>query len=363
MITQTQNNTNKALYCYFGELGFFDNNIPGHSFYQIGLLDSLSEKYSVIKFDFYNYIDTTVVSSSRPKYSTDKIGKAISQHADFLIDQYRLSYSDVIKNINNRVYDKLFLKARFRNLSTLEQRIKDATRFETIIQHAISCKYDPSDIVVIDTDMSLSEEMIATLSNLKIKIEIPSITIPGISRYFLGVCMDIHKKQIESAKKPPVLTYHGNLDSNNYKQGHSKNQIIFEIIESVNHEFTFDQTTFELILATKITDFTTKLVEKMPRVKLVPRQNRELIWAALSGSLASINVSKDLYLEKNFIPARVYEAIMAGIIPVSYKQSSVKAMSFDTVNDFFEICKFLKECSPADYFKVFSKLAEPLGTL
>lgn len=359
---ETNNNANKALYCYFGELGFFDNNIPGHSFYQIGLLDSLFEKYSVV-FDFYNYLDTNVAEPNRPKYSEDAIGKAISNHADSLIKSYRISYSDVIKNINNRVYSKLFLKARFRNLSTLEQKLKDATRFETIIQHALSCKYDPADIIVIDTDLSLSEEMIATLNNLKIQIEIPSITIPGISQHFLNVCMEVHEKQISSVKKPSTLIYHGNLDSNNYKYGHYKNQIIFEIVESVNHEFMFDKTTFDLVLAAKVTDVTLKLVEKMPRVILVPRQNRELIWSALSGSLASINVSKDLYLEKNFIPARVYEAIMAGTIPVSYKKSKVKAMSFDTTDDFFEICKFLKECSPADYFNVFYKLAEPLGSL
>jgi hypothetical protein len=50
--------TNKALYAYFGQLGTFEDNIPGHTFYQLGLIDELSKKYAVDKFDFVNYLHT-----------------------------------------------------------------------------------------------------------------------------------------------------------------------------------------------------------------------------------------------------------------------------------------------------------------
>jgi hypothetical protein len=93
---------------------------------------------------------------------------------------------------------------------------------------------------------------------------------------------------------------------------------------------------------------------------LIPRQNREEIWNSFTNSLVSINVSKDLYLQVGFTPARVYESIIFGVIPVSYMKGHHPAMTFETVDDFFEICKFLSECSAGDYFKILRETAKAL---
>ena len=67
----------KSLYCYFGELGIFEENIPGHTFYQIGLLDAISEKYGNDNFDFYNYMDTDGVFAVRPIYPDGILGQVL----------------------------------------------------------------------------------------------------------------------------------------------------------------------------------------------------------------------------------------------------------------------------------------------
>ena len=71
-------------------------------------------------------------------------------------------------------------------------------------------------------------------------------------------------------------------------------------------------------------------------------------------------MSKDLYLKECFIPARVYESVIFGTIPISYKIGSQPALTFHTVSEFEEICKFLKDCSGADYFKILSQIADSL---
>jgi hypothetical protein len=56
----------------------------------------------------------------------------------------------------------------------------------------------------------------------------------------------------------------------------------------------------------------------------------------------------------------VYESIIFGVIPVSYMKGHHSAMTFETVDDFFEICKFLSECSSGDYFKILREIAKAL---
>ena len=45
----------KSLYAYFGLLDLHNIDSPGHSLYQIGLVDSLRESFGEEKFDFYSY--------------------------------------------------------------------------------------------------------------------------------------------------------------------------------------------------------------------------------------------------------------------------------------------------------------------
>ena len=349
----------KSLYCYFGELGIFEENIPGHTFYQIGLLDAISEKYGNENFDFYNYMDTDHRAFAvRPLYPDGILGQVFEGFTQHLIADYRIGYEDVLLNMSNKEYDKIFLKARFRNLSTLQKKLKDAQRFETFIKHALACGYAPSDIVILDTDLSLSPEFLETIENLGITREIVSVTIPGIGSKFLDSCLSVHENSI----KPPVnsLLYYGNLSFDNYKEGHTKNPIINDIITQVENVKMFNGDTFQLTVAAKETEDLNHWIDSLDRVYLIPRQNREEIWNSFTNSLVSINVSKDLYLQAGFTPARVYESIIFGVIPVSYMKGHHPAMTFGTVDDFFEICKFLSECSAGDYFKILRETAKAL---
>jgi hypothetical protein len=350
----------KALYAYFGELGIFNDNIPGHTFYQLGLIDELSKQCSVDKFDFVNYLDTgDVDTGTRPNFPEDRLGDVFREFSDKLIDQYRLPQSTVFASIRNKTYSKLFLKARFRNLSTLEKKLKDAAYFETIIYVALDSGYKASDIIILDTDLSLSHKFLVKLNELGISIEIPSITIPGCSKDFIDACLDVH--QTHANKVSTHLMYYGNLSFDNYKEGHSKNPIINDIISAIDNTNKFDGSSFNMTVAAKSTSTLESWIDTMDRVALCPRENREAIWVDMQMSHVSINVSKDLYLKERFTPARVYESIIFGTIPVSYKDPRFHpAMSFDTVDDFFEICKFLSDCSTGDYFKILRQIADSL---
>jgi hypothetical protein len=351
--------SSKSLYAYFGELGLFDTNIPGHTFYQIGLMDSISEKFGTDQFDFLNYISDKYTSGSiDPEFPSGELGELMTRYSRKLINNYQIAYSEVIEKIKNKEYDKLFLKARFRNLSTLQKKLKDAKIFEDIITTALEVGYAPENIIILDTDLSLSESFLSTIEELGLRREIPSITIPGMSKGFIEDCLKVHENSTEDRYNN--LMYYGNLSFDNYKEGHSKNPIINDIIQSVDSTQMFDGTQFTMSVAAKSDLSLENWIGKLNRVALVPREDREFIWEHFSHSIVSVNVSKDLYLEKKFIPARVYESIIFGTIPVSYKWGQHPAMTFETVEDFWEICKFLAECSRKDYLKILRHCADQL---
>ena len=45
----------KSLYAYFGLLNLHTIDSPGHSLYQIGLMDSLRQTFGIDQFDFFSY--------------------------------------------------------------------------------------------------------------------------------------------------------------------------------------------------------------------------------------------------------------------------------------------------------------------
>lgn len=351
-----------SLYAYFGELGIFDQDIPGHTFYQVGLLDQLSLTYGCSNFDFFNYADTNSTPPGRPLYPADQLGDVFRKHTDRLVNLYRMSFDQTLEKISDREYSKLFLKARFRNLATLQKKMRDAARFEKIINHALEVGYEPKDIIILDTDLSLPDSFLERISRIGIVRQIPSVTIPGIGKRFLTDCLALHKAAStnENHVLGSKLVYYGNLSFDNYKEGHSKNPIINSIIEQVDSVRKFDNSQFSMTVAAKKTNELTDKISELQNVELCGRHERERIWEAMGSALACVNVSKDLYLEKGFIPARVYESIIFGTIPVSYKKSHHPAMAFETVDDFFEICKFLSECSRADYYKILESIANQL---
>lgn len=351
-----------ALYAYFGELGIFFDDIPGHTFYQIGLLDSISHNLGIDQFDFYNYLDEEAFDPNLPRPQfPDGLGSAVfTKYSDRLIDNYRIQYLKVLENIKEKKYSHVILKARFRNLSTLAKKINDTHRFEQIILAALDAGYDPSNIIILDTDLSLSDNFLNFVNEHKIKILTPSISISAIGTNFIYDCLQWHKDNISSLSRNSNLFYYGNLDTSNYKPGHTKNKIIHEIIDTISGVKTLYGQGFNLKIAAKETPLLGELIDTKKNVSLISRKERFEIWQAMETSLLSINVSKDKYIMAKFTPARVYESVALGIIPVSYKASTHPAMAFNDVDQFFEICKFLSEVSPTEYLDILEKVSSTL---
>jgi hypothetical protein len=351
--------TSIALYAYFGQLGIFDDNIPGHTFYQLGLLDEITQSHQIDGFEFFNYADPDEPATGRPIFPKDTLGIVFDKYCDELVLEYRTQFSKILNRVENKRYSKIFLKARFRNLSTLEKKLMDADRFERIIKTALVAGYRPDDIIILDTDLSLSKDFLKKANEIGLRIEIPSITMRTCSKRFIESCLEVHLA--ESYKRQNHLTYYGNLSFENYKQGHSKDPIIRDIINSIDGLEMFNGDQFTMTVAAKSTPELEDWIAGKSQVRLCPRQNRDEIWDSLLHSLVSVNVSKNLYLTEGFTPARVYESLMLGVIPVSYKDKRLHpAMSFETVEEFFEICKFLSECSAADYNKILTQMVNSL---
>jgi hypothetical protein len=334
----------KSLYAYFGLLDLHNIDSPGHSLYQIGLVDSIRESFGDEKFDFYSYYPEEVISSAELKGFPDtELGTLFKKYRDNLFDKPIHNIDKLLKNIENKEYSKLYLKARFRNLSTLAKKWKDAQDFERIIECALVSGYTKDSIIILDTDLSLSDKFIKQVENIA-TILIPSIDFNGISNSFLRDCVNIHTSHI----RPSYLNtiFYGNINTLNYKEGNNKSEILYDIL---NYDI------IDGILICKHADYS----QYSNKFNFIDRSDRSLIWEALESSTIMLNITKEKYNEQRFIPARIYEAMIFGMIPVSYKFDFLcKAFSFETVEEFSEIYKYLMECTPEDIQRAYTYFIE-----
>lgn len=340
-------NDKRVLYAYFGNLGIFSEDIPGHSFYQIGLLDAIREREGDdCKFDFYSYLP--VPEPQEKIFPDDAIGQLNDRYMKELIAEYRLSYKSVIDNIRNGRYSAIYLKARFRNLSTLAKGFNDAYQFEAFIKEAA----DVPDlkVYVLDTDLSLSDEFLESAAEYGVKRIVPSIDMPGVGSGFMKDVLEIHATKGLSKTKNQIM-YYGNLDFKNYKAGHEKNPIIFDLINKLHSYRKFNKDGFSVIHAGKPT-------EDISVSRTIHRKNRAEIWQEFKFSVASINISKDLYVDKGFLPARVYEAAMFGTVTVSFMDKTLHpSFGFTTVEEAIEQLTYLSEIHYHDYLTVLESQA------
>ena len=345
----------KSLYAYFGLLNLHKIDSPGHSFYQLGLLDSIrNEFYNSplaagyvpidVQFEFFSYYPPELINQEilDPEniLPNTELGKVFSDYEDSLIYAKIFDLDTIITSIKNKSYDKLFLKARFRNLSTLSKKWNDTTIFEEILNTAISSGYTKDQIIILDTDLSLPQSFLDEYSD-KLTIIIPSIDIPGISVEFLTKCIEVNRL----SKKVNSSIFYGNIDTSDYNAGNSKSEILVPALSWLNNYYTEFAYDGRLILINK--KDTSNIFEGSI---FVPRNNRKYIWDILSESTIMINITKDKYSKEHFIPARVYEAMIFGMIPVSYNfEFLCKAFSFSKISELSEIIKYLHNCSPEDY--------------
>jgi hypothetical protein len=336
----------KSLYAYFGLLDLHNIDSPGHSLYQIGLVDSLRESYGEEKFDFYSYYPEEVINSADlVGFPDTELGKLFHKYRTDLFDKPIHNIDEVLQMISEKKYSKLYLKARFRNLSTLSKKWKDALDFERIIKCAVAAGYSKDQIIILDTDLSLSDKFIEFSRDL-LTIRIPSIHFPGISRSFLNDCVSIHQKS-NSIRKESV--FYGNIDTSKYKSGNSKSTILLDTLNLVR-EYNEDHT---LLLICKANDYD-KFITNQFNTYHFNREDRLNIWRVLESSKIMINVTKDKYDTVQFIPARIFEAMIFGMIPVSYKFDFLcPAFSFNTIEDLQEIYEYLFECNESDLKKAY----------
>jgi len=332
----------KSLYAYFGLLDLHDIDSPGHSLYQIGLVDSLRESFGEEKFDFYSYYPEEVIkSASLQAFPENELGQLFHKYRSELFDQPIHDIEQLLSLIKEKKYSKLYLKARFRNLSTLSKKWKDARDFDQIIQCAIDAGYSKDKIIILDTDLSLSEKFIEQTKDF-VTILIPSIDFPGISNMFLVDCVNLN---LSKNKKGVSSVFYGNIDTSKYKSGNSKSEILSEAIDWINRNHWSKDEDFYLVC--KKNDFDS-VPDKLSSIHHIDRRDRVKIWETLESSRIMVNITKEKYNDRKFIPARIYEAMIFGMIPVSYKFDFLcSAFSFDNLEDLTEIYVYLSECDDA----------------
>jgi hypothetical protein len=325
----------KALYAYFGLLDLHDIDSPGHSFYQLGLLDSIREEHGVNRFDFFSYYPKAAIHlADRRSYPDDGLGIVFRSTKEALIEN-EIDFEETVKKIRNHHYDRLYLKARFRNLSTLSKKWLDAWQFETFIQFAVETGYSKEEIVILDTDLSLPDRFYEEYGD-SVTVIVPSIDIPGISADFLEQCVDVWLL----AEKKKSVVYYGNIDTSAYKAGNSKSEDLRKILSDISG---FDGV--DLTLICKGSDSIG--IEHNTHVE---RGDRARIWSTLSESAFMLNVTKPKYEERRFIPARIYEAMIFGMVPISHGFHFLcPAFSFKDEMELKEILKYLvTDCDSSD---------------
>jgi hypothetical protein len=341
----------KALYAYFGYLGIFSTDIPGHTFYQVGLIDQLCKTHGVDNVDFYSYLsaDNICRDLTKPVYPDDMISGVFQDYTNDRINEYNIEFNQVISAIENGEYEKIFLKARFRNLSTLTKGLSDARQFEKIIKTA--CENGQAErIVILDTDLSLDPEFVTFCEEQGINFEIPSIDYPNVSTEFLEACKNAWLLSPRFDKIDSVF-YYGNISFKNYKTGHAKNPILSSALETIQDFRSFTGKSYSLGVAGKVDP---KLIEILDCTQFIKRDDRANIWKAYSESSLSLNISKDLYLERGFTPARVYESLIFGAIPISFGDDRIHpALGFSNLEELNEILAFFKDSSPSDRASIY----------
>ena len=331
-----------SLYAYFGLLDPHTIDSPGHSLYQLGLIDSIRETFDEETFDFYSYYPDKVLEdysmSTNQMYPDGELGKLFQLYYNEMIANYCLKIDGVIFSIKNRSYNKLYLKARFRNLSTLAKKWKDARDFEKIIETAIDSGYTKNDIIILDTDLSLPESFYLKYSE-SVTVKIPSIDFPGISDRFLNSCVEIHGSNYGKNKD---IVFYGNIDTSNYKNGNSKSEELSNFLKEIS-EF-YEKTNDTLHIISKNGN------ALLPyKHSFISRNERLTIWKTLESSSLMINITKEKYNTLKFIPARLYEAMIFGMTPISYKFDFLDpAFSFESQEDLTEILKYFNDCDQTD---------------
>lgn len=337
----------KYLYTYFGFLWPNSIDIPGHFLYQPFLLKEILHKIdkdSNYKIDFYSYLNNleTIPESVINKNSYFfKISNYIRAWASIVINvrsknnNALLNIEEILYNIKKDNYDAVFLKARFRNMSTYSKKYYDTYKFEKILDTCIKAK---TPTYIIDTDCSLSEKFIDKYINPNNNINI--LSLGNIDKVYLN----LNKEKMTNFKllrgidpktfndilpyiteeknfinKEKLLIYYGNIAFKNYKANHTKSlnglSIYFKYIENNPADFKYS-------FLGKLEDFGNIYNNDMRYIENIKRNDRISIIDRHKKGICSINISKELYEKVDFTPARITEAFLFSNIPFVYRKNN-----------------------------------------
>ena len=304
-----------GLYVYWGALGDHSRNVPGHPLYQVFAMDTLAELFQLDQLHFVSlYTDKVETSCNDVEfYIQHEKRSLILQRLNVKI----ISFTEALKHID--AYEAVFLKARFRNKSRLEEKSYDALKFEKL--YAVS---DPESTYIIDSDGELPLNFFDnrpshlltyfrdhdfytayTSSPLSIQTISPALTrhfstsvrtIPEIDLMFIGN---------EGLKDPTLGSWLHQLHEDHFKvcvQGKWNARYPFEIL---------------------------------------PRTARQQAYKNFENSLATLQLSKAKYQQYDFLSPRIYEAHICGL-PVFTLPGSSASTTFLQVESYRELAEKLR---------------------
>lgn len=299
----------KALYCYFGRFGDHNLDIPGHPLYQLFLLNSLAQKFNIDKFSVYYY--------DKPKSFTNEFSilRDYRKHLHSKLIEYDdISFADALTD----KYDIVFLKYRFRNLSRLLAKSYDRLKFEKLFQtHG-------EKVYIIDTDAEVKERCPHVVSFFLKDWAYPSNDIIKL----IPVLEEDIANVVDVQDKTYQLTFIGNE--------------YFKVDIAQKFAELAARTNVDLVVQGKW-KFHPFLKAILPRTERVAGYNN------LKFSDCSVQISKKIYLDFDFMSPRIFESWLLGTLIFSQNSFMGAFSKFDGMIDLAEKIKLLKGFNINEY--------------
>jgi hypothetical protein len=308
----------KALYGYFGRMYDHNASIPSHPLYQLFLLKAISRQFGIDQFDIC-YYDEGVYNYGDMIYNV--LNKPRTEIYDALIADDGIPLEKALETD----YDIVLLKYRFRNYSRLRDGSLDRLTFDKLYNRFKERCY------IIDTDAEVREPYEHIITYFLTGFEYPKGTgevLPIVPVLKEDILVNLIQKLVIT---PPMLMFIGN-----------------EYFK-VNIQDWFKQ------LKANVPGLTIKVQGKWNKHEfiddIIDRSDRKSGYDAMYASSCSIQLSKDIYRDCDFLAPRYFESYLLSTIIFGQNSFMPKFSKFKTIEELQEKIKFLSEISPADYLK------------
>lgn len=316
-----------GLYCYWGAVGDHGVDAPGHPLYQLHSLEYLAKAFSLQKIYFCSLFKTKVESSISDVqfYIQDVSRRKILNDLQVEI----VSLGQAMKLMNS--VDEVFLKARFRNKSRLQEGSFDALKFESLLEHSPENRTHiidsdgelpvnffestSADLLTFFLDHSFyskyspAPSKITTIAPALVEsfaMSLPEVSSRKYDVFFIGN---------EGLKQPTLSSWLNQLSHDGLRVG---------VQGKWSPKYDFD---------------------------VFSRTQRQDAYLQFDAALSTLQVSKAQYREFTFLSPRLYEAGICGIVP--FIESGYSCSSpFCTVSSYIDLrekVKCLRDGYSRDY--------------